>query len=141
MRNACDSDSRCGLACDASSRDAKSLAMRLERCEPLSVTPCFGIPGGRCPLILLGLLHRHFRGAAAHLCLGLLRQRSEEMPPNQDPHPDPPKLLNAAKITTKNLFTIIMFRGNLLIRVARLQSEFCTKDFCSSYEFSYEKCS
>ena len=36
MRNACDSDSRCGLACDASTRDAKSLAMRVERCEPLS---------------------------------------------------------------------------------------------------------
>ena len=34
MRNACDSDSRCGLACDASARDAKSLAMRVERCEP-----------------------------------------------------------------------------------------------------------
>ena len=27
MRNDCDSDSRCGLACDASARDAKSLAM------------------------------------------------------------------------------------------------------------------
>ena len=26
---------RCGLACDASARDAKSLAMRVERCEPL----------------------------------------------------------------------------------------------------------
>ena len=37
MRNACDSDSRCGLACDASTRDAKSLAMRVERCEPLSL--------------------------------------------------------------------------------------------------------
>ena len=36
MRNACDSDSRCGLACDASARDAKSLAMWVERCEPLS---------------------------------------------------------------------------------------------------------
>ena len=35
MRNACDSDSRCGLACDASARDAKSLAMWVERCEPL----------------------------------------------------------------------------------------------------------
>ena len=35
MRNACDSDSRCGLACDASTRDAKSLAMWGERCEPL----------------------------------------------------------------------------------------------------------
>ena len=35
MRNACDSDSPCGLACDASARDAKSLAMRVERCEPL----------------------------------------------------------------------------------------------------------
>ena len=35
MRNACDSDSRCGLACDASTRDAKSLAMCVERCEPL----------------------------------------------------------------------------------------------------------
>ena len=33
MRNACDSDSRCGLACDASARDAKSLAMWVERCE------------------------------------------------------------------------------------------------------------
>ena len=36
MRNACDSDSRCGSACDASAPDAKSLAMRVERCEPLS---------------------------------------------------------------------------------------------------------
>ena len=35
MRNACDSDSRSGLACDASARDAKSLAMWVERCEPL----------------------------------------------------------------------------------------------------------
>ena len=35
MQNACDSDSRCGLVCDASTRDAKSLAMRVERCEPL----------------------------------------------------------------------------------------------------------
>ena len=33
MRNACDSDSRCGLACDASARDAKSLAMWVERCK------------------------------------------------------------------------------------------------------------
>ena len=28
----------CGLACDASARDAKSLAMWVERCEPLSST-------------------------------------------------------------------------------------------------------
>ena len=35
MRNAYDSDSRCGLACDASACDAKSLAIRVERCEPL----------------------------------------------------------------------------------------------------------
>ena len=35
MQNACSSDSRCGLACDARTRDAKSLAMRVERCEPL----------------------------------------------------------------------------------------------------------
>ena len=34
--NACDSDSGCGLACDATARDSKSLAMRVERCEPLS---------------------------------------------------------------------------------------------------------
>ena len=27
------------------------------------------------------------------------------------------------------------------VKVAHLQSEFCTKDFFSSYEFSYEKCS
>ena len=26
------------------------------------------------------------------------------------------------------------------VKVARLQSEFCTKDFFLSYEFSYEKC-
>ena len=49
MRNACDSDSRCGLACDASARDAKSLAMWVERCEPLSL----GVRGSlfwmRCP--------------------------------------------------------------------------------------------
>ena len=35
MRNACDLDSRCGVACDASARDIKSLAIRVERCEPL----------------------------------------------------------------------------------------------------------
>ena len=35
MRNACDSDSRCSLACDASACDAKSLAMWVEQCEPL----------------------------------------------------------------------------------------------------------
>ena len=35
MRNAWDSDSRCGLACDASTRDAKSLVLWVERCEPL----------------------------------------------------------------------------------------------------------
>ena len=35
-RNACDSDSCCGLACDASVCDAKSLAMWGERREPLS---------------------------------------------------------------------------------------------------------
>ena len=40
MRSACDSDSRCGLACDASARDAKSLAMWVERCEPLSHCVC-----------------------------------------------------------------------------------------------------
>ena len=34
MQNARDSDSRC-LACDVSARDAKSLAMWVERCEPL----------------------------------------------------------------------------------------------------------
>ena len=39
MRNACDADSRCGLLCDASARDAKSLAMWVERCEPLSISP------------------------------------------------------------------------------------------------------
>ena len=44
MRDACDSDSRCGLACDASARDAKSLAMRVEQCEPLSSGPS-GRPG------------------------------------------------------------------------------------------------
>ena len=36
MRNACDSDSRCGLVCDASTCDSKSLAMWVERCRPLS---------------------------------------------------------------------------------------------------------
>ena len=36
MRNACDSDTRCGLACDASARHAESLAMRVEQCKPLS---------------------------------------------------------------------------------------------------------
>ena len=40
MRNACGSDSRCGLACDASARDAKSLAIRVERCEPLRTLLC-----------------------------------------------------------------------------------------------------
>ena len=37
MPKACESDSRCGSACDASTRDAKSLAMWVERCEPLRV--------------------------------------------------------------------------------------------------------
>ena len=41
MRNACDSDSRCGLDCDASARDAKSLAMWVERCEPLRYISIF----------------------------------------------------------------------------------------------------
>ena len=42
MRNACDSDPRCGLACDVSARDAKSLAMpRVEQCEPLRTNLCF----------------------------------------------------------------------------------------------------
>ena len=36
---ACDSDSCCGLAWDASARDAKSLARWVERCEPLSSSP------------------------------------------------------------------------------------------------------
>ena len=31
--------------------------------------------------------------------------------------------------------------GMFLLKVARLQSEICTKVFFSSYEFSYEKCS
>ena len=43
MRNACDSDSRCGLACDASARDAKSLAIRVERCKPLSASHKLGL--------------------------------------------------------------------------------------------------
>ena len=34
------SDSHCGLACDASARDAKSLAMWVERCEPLRRGGC-----------------------------------------------------------------------------------------------------
>ena len=36
IERCCDSDSRCGLACDASTCDAKSLATCVERCEPLS---------------------------------------------------------------------------------------------------------
>ena len=39
MGNACDSGCRCGLACDANAGDAKSLAMLVKRCEPLSLTP------------------------------------------------------------------------------------------------------
>ena len=35
MWDACDSDSRCGLACDASACDAKSLATWVEQCKPL----------------------------------------------------------------------------------------------------------
>ena len=35
MRNACDADSHCGLACDASACHAKSLTIWIERCEPL----------------------------------------------------------------------------------------------------------
>ena len=34
MRNFRVTDSRCGLACNASAHDAKSLAMWVERCEP-----------------------------------------------------------------------------------------------------------
>ena len=37
MRNACNLDTHCGLACDASARDAKLLTMWVERCEPLSL--------------------------------------------------------------------------------------------------------
>ena len=57
MRKACDSDSRCGLACDASTCDAKSLAMCVERCEPLSAAlrhpqdgplPKKALPRGPC---------------------------------------------------------------------------------------------
>ena len=48
MRNACDSDSRCGLDCDVSARDAKSLAMWVERCEPLRPGP-FGPRAARQP--------------------------------------------------------------------------------------------
>ena len=60
MRNACDSDSRCGLAWDASARDAKSLAMRVERCEPLSAerkgrNPAQGSRGFRAPEPGLGI--------------------------------------------------------------------------------------
>ena len=43
MRNAYDSVSRCGLACDGSAREAKSLAMRVERCEPVSLRLMLGI--------------------------------------------------------------------------------------------------
>ena len=46
MRNACDSYSRCGLACDASTCDAKSLAMWVERCEPLSSLPMHEVTWG-----------------------------------------------------------------------------------------------
>ena len=34
IRNACDLDSRCGLACDATACNAKLLAIQVERCEP-----------------------------------------------------------------------------------------------------------
>ena len=59
MRAACDSDSRCGLACDASTRDAKSLAMWVERCEPLSSKVAFGLPVKVTFESLLGLAHRN----------------------------------------------------------------------------------
>ena len=49
MRNACDSDSRFSLACDASARDAKSLAMRVERCEPLRGRRSSRDPFGETP--------------------------------------------------------------------------------------------
>ena len=55
MRNACDSDSPCGLACDASARDAKSLAMRVERCEPLRAAPRPSLFGGGPPVCLESL--------------------------------------------------------------------------------------
>ena len=37
-------------------------------------------------------------------------------------------------------FSLRNFWRFLLVKVARLQSELCTKDFFLSYEFSYEKC-
>ena len=42
------------------------------------------------------------------------------------------------KISRKKMFAEDMPED---FKVARLQSEFCTKDFVSSHEFSYEKCS
>ena len=39
-----------------------------------------------------------------------------------------------------NSVRVFLFK-RFFFKVARLQSEFCTKDFLLSYEFSYEKCS
>ena len=41
---------------------------------------------------------------------------------------------------TKMLKTRLRKRSGQFFKVARLQSEFCTKDFFLSYEFSYENC-
>ena len=35
----------------------------------------------------------------------------------------------------------LLVKATFVVKVARLQSEFCTKDFFSGYEISYEKCS
>ena len=55
MRNACNSDSRSGLARDGSARSAKSLAMWAERCEPLRSQLLQSPPP--CPQADLGPMH------------------------------------------------------------------------------------
>ena len=57
---ACDSDSRCGLACDASVGDAKSLAMWVERCEPLSALHSTKWRGPLVNLLPQALLELYF---------------------------------------------------------------------------------
>ena len=58
MQYACDLDSRCAVACKASARGAKSLAMWVERCEPQRWVHANGTV---CPLAFyFALFNSHF---------------------------------------------------------------------------------
>ena len=60
-------------------------------------------------------------------------------PPPKSKIPPPPKTRNFMDIVFPAERTHF-FRAFIKFKVARLQSEFRTKDFLLSYEFSYEKC-